>query len=407
MIPLRFSHDSCHWQAPAAKQKSSKWRGHSAAVLSNDQFRCCVLKDGGVISYLGFVDVHGRAGTNALWEAPWWNEVPHKSTDEELTRSYGDLGTGRFLRNFTGHALCLDSFGPASEAAVAAGSGLHGEASIVAWDLQIRDTNHLSARTHLPFANLNVERNFELIGNEAVLRVRETVTPLEPVQRGIHWVQHVTVGTPLFGPTSRVSTSAQVGITCREAYEGGDSLAEGRGFVWPHAPMADGGSVDLSKLFARPRTGFLVALRQADEARYGFVAVTDKVQGNSLIYVFRSSDFPWLTLWEENRCREEYPWNGDVQARGLEFGTTPWPSGNEVNDAAGPLLDTPTSRVVRAGEVAIAPWIATLVTTPGHWDSLDRVVVEKDQLLLCNGADRLSVRAEGVQAFLDGMERVA
>ena len=387
-----------------ARPAPAQWRGRRAALLANDQVRCCVLEEGGVIAHLGFVDLDGRPQRNALWEAPWSSEAQRLSTQDDLIRSYGDLGTGRFLQNFTGHALCLDSFGPASDAAVAAGSGLHGEASIVPWNLLARDTTHLTAQTHLPFAQLNVEREFELAGNESVLRVRESVTLLQPLQREIHWVQHATVGAPLFGQASRVSTSARVGMTCTEPYDGGNLLAQGRRFVWPHAPMTESGAVDLRELFVRPGTGFLVALRQPEEARYGFVAVTDSAKGTSLIYVFAAKNFPWLTLWEENCCRKEFPWKGEVQARGLVFGTTPWPFGNERNDAAGLLFDTPTSRLVRSGEAAIAPWIVALAATPGRWDFLDEVVVGRDELLLCNGVECFSIRARGVQAFLDGKE---
>ena len=386
-----------------SKPTETKWRGHRAALLANDQIRSCVLENGGVIAHLGFVDLESRVQRNALWEAPWWNDCPRLTTEEELIRLYGDLGWGRFLQNFTGHALCLDSFGPATEAAVAAGSGLHGEASIVPWKLLVRDPTHLSAQTDLPFAQLHVKRDFELVGQEAVLRVRESVTLLQP-SREIHWVQHATVGAPLFGQTSRVSTSARVGMTSSEPYCGGNLLAEDESFIWPHTPMPEGGVVDLRRLFAHSGTGFLVALLQPKEAKYGFVAVTDSAKGISLIYVFASSNFPWLTLWEENCCRKEFPWMGKVQARGLEFGTTPWPFGNERNDEAGPLLATPTSRLVHSGETAVAPWIVALATTPGHWDSLDEVIVERNELLLCNGAERLSLRAKGVQAFLDDME---
>lgn len=269
------------------------------------------------------------------------------------------------------------------------------------WTLQLEDSSHLTAMAHLPFARLNVARDFQLVGNETVLRVRESVTLLEPTQRRVHWVQHATVGAPMFGCSSRVSTSAKVGLTSPESYGGGNLVAQGREFVWPEAPTREGGAADLSELFARAGTGVLVALRQPAEAEYGFVAVTDCAQGTTLFYVFACASFPWLTLWEENRSRGEFPWNGEVQARGLEFGTTPWPSGNDANDAAGPVLDTPTARIVEAGETAVAPWVVALVATPGHWGALDSVIVAEDELVLCNGSDRLSVRAHGVRAFLD------
>ncbi len=396
-----YANDS---KAAAPEPDPAMWQGRRAALLANDQVRCYVLEDGGLIAHLGFVDLEGRAQRNALWEAPWLNEGTHRRTEDELAECYGDLGTGRFLQNFTGHALCLDSFGPASPEAVTAGSGLHGEASIVQWNFLPGNSAQLTAQAYLPFAHLNVERRFELIGNEAVLRVRESVVVLGRSPRDVHWVQHATVGPPLFGSSSRISTSARVGVTFPDPYDRGNLLVQGEEFVWPDAPLPEGGSADLRKLFAQPGSGFLVALRQPEDARYGFVAVTDGAQGISLIYVFASHNFPWLTLWEENRCRKEFPWMGDTQARGLEFGTTPWPFGNEANDAAGPLLDAATSRRVQPKEPAIAPWIVALAATPMHWHSLEDVIVEEDKLLLCCGTERLPLRAHTVREFLDGME---
>jgi hypothetical protein len=42
-------------------------------------------------------------------------------------------------------------------------------------------------------------------------------------------------------------------------------------------------------------------------------------------YVWRRSDFPWLGVWEENHLRQHTPWHGQVLARGMEFGVSPFP----------------------------------------------------------------------------------
>ena len=55
-------------------------------------------------------------------------------------------------------------------------------------------------------------------------------------------------------------------------------------------------------------------------------------------YCFRRQDFPWMTIWEENRSRQSTPWNGRTQARGMEFGTTPFPLGSEENFRRGAFI---------------------------------------------------------------------
>jgi len=42
-------------------------------------------------------------------------------------------------------------------------------------------------------------------------------------------------------------------------------------------------------------------------------------------YAWKSSDFPWMGIWEENRSRTHAPWNGQTLARGMEFGVSPMP----------------------------------------------------------------------------------
>ena len=112
---------------------------------------------------------------------------------------YGDVGVGRFLERFTGHTLCLNEFGPASEEDVAAGGGLHGEASLIEWSFSESDTASIRAIAELPLARLRVERRFSLFPGESIVRVDEVVTNLSAEAQPLHWVQHATVGPPLFG----------------------------------------------------------------------------------------------------------------------------------------------------------------------------------------------------------------
>ena len=61
-------------------------------------------------------------------------------------------------------------------------------------------------------------------------------------------------------------------------------------------------------------------------------------------YVWDPSDFPWLGIWEENRCRTTPPWNGQTLTRGMEFGVSPMPESRRQMIERGSLFGTPGYR---------------------------------------------------------------
>jgi hypothetical protein len=94
-----------------------------------------------------------------------------------------------------------------------------------------------------------------------------------------------------------------------------------------------------------------------------------------------------------------------VQARGLEFGTTPLPLGNEAVDARGPLLGRPTARKIGAHGALQAPWLLFLAAVPRGWEEIEDVRVEGDEIVLIHGTQQIRVEARGATAFLDGTEK--
>ncbi|HEX5283216.1 MAG TPA: DUF4432 family protein [Bryocella sp.] len=369
--------------------------------LVNDMVYLTVLCEGCMLAEFGQMLADGGHSQNLLWESPWTQENSSVRSDDKVRALYGDVGTGRFLERFTGHALCLNEFGAASEEDVAAGSGLHGEASLRDWSFREVQPTSVSATTELPLARLRVERRLSLLPGESIVRVDETVINLSAEAQPVHWVQHATVGPPLFGEGARAATSATRGITGPRMYGDADRLCADAEFNWPHAPGTDGGPVDLRKLFGKTGTGLVAALRQPERG-IGFVAAVNPAVRVALIYIFAASDFPWLTLWEENRCRQEYPWNGHVQARGLEFGTTPLPLGRRAIDAAGDVMGHATSRRIAPNERIRAPWAMAAVRLPDPAGEIEDIMVEGDLLRIMNGGRAVEVRARGLARFLLG-----
>lgn len=380
------------------------WRGRPCVTLSNEAVCLTVLRAGGSLAEFGPVASDGRCPRNLLWGSPWLSQVSDLRSDEELRRLYGDVGAGRFLERFTGHALCLDEFGPASDRDVAAGSGLHGEASMADWSFSKLQSDSVTARAELPLAKLSVERRFSLSAGESTIRVEERITNRLDHARPVHWIQHVTVGPPAFGSEAHIATSATQGITASRMYGDRDLLEPDATFTWPYAPSPFGEMIDLRRLFIQRSTGFVAAVRQPATREFGFVAAINPAEGIVLIYVFAASDFPWVTFWEENCCRQEYPWKGRTQARGLEFGTTPLPVGKEIVDAAGPVLGYPTSRRMAAKETLQARWVMAMVKAAKLPNSIEDIVIENDSLVLLGLDEKIMLAARGIENFLRGGE---
>jgi hypothetical protein len=75
-------------------------------------------------------------------------------------------------------------------------------------------------------------------------------------------------------------------------------------------------------------------------------------------YVWKSADFPWMGIWEENCSRLQLPWNGRALARGMEFGVSPFPESRRQMIERGRLFDIPTYRWIPAkGSLKVEYWI--------------------------------------------------
>ena len=74
--------------------------------------------------------------------------------------------------------------------------------------------------------------------------------------------------------------------------------------------------------------------------------------------VWRTTDFPWMGIWEENHSRTQPPWNGETFTRGMEFGVSPMPESRRAMIDRGRLFGIPTNRWIPARtRVAVQYWI--------------------------------------------------
>ena len=320
--------------------------------IENDELIVTVTVEGGHIAEI----IEKKSGMNPLWTPPWPSIEP--STYNLATHpEYGNDSESKLLSGILGHNLCLDIFGPPSEAEYAAGVTVHGESSVLPYRIDARETVMI-ARAHLPLAQLDFEREIELAANGTV-QIRETVTNLLNLDRPIAWTQHVTLGPPfLEAGITTLSMSALQSMVFPEDFGDVQPYKPAAPFVWPNAPNKDGTTTDLSiQSIARSSAG--VTCHVVDPAQeFGTFEATHPPSCLSFGYSWKRADFPWISLWEENRSRKFPPWNGNAVTRGIEFGVSPFAEGRRAMVERGSLLGVPTYRWLGARESATVHYSA-------------------------------------------------
>jgi hypothetical protein len=326
------------------------YRGRRAAAVENKDLRVTVLEEGGHIAEM----LDKRTGTNPLW-TPAWTSIEPSAYDQMKHKEYGTGSDAKLLAGIMGHSWCLDLFGGPSDEEAAAGVTVHGDASVVAYDVEgVNGRLTMSAR--LPLAALSVERRIDL--HDRAVRIREFVENLSSFDRPIAWTQHVTLGPPFL---QKGVTEFRASATRSKVFEGGfgdaDYLQPGTVFDWPIAPRSNGGAADLRLLTDAGRSsGYTAHMVDPGRAQAFFVAFRPDIR-LAFGYVWKRSDFPWLGIWEENRSRTSPPWNGTALTRGMEFGVSPFPESRRQMIDRGHLFNVPTYRWIPArSRVEVEYW---------------------------------------------------
>ena len=329
---------------------ATEYRGRRAAMLENSHLRVTALVEGGHIAEV----FDKAAGVNPLWTPPWPSIEPSTFQPRTTTR-YGSGIDAPLLAGIMGHNLCLDTFGAPSPEETRMGLPVHGEASIVPYDISGTNTEMIM-QAHLPLAELQIERRIEVVGRR--VRIRESVENLGGTDRPIGWTQHVTLGPPFL---QKGATEFRASATRSRGFDGPfgahDYVMPAAEFAWPHAPRIGGGAVDLRRYSdAQSSSAYTAHLMDPARDRAFFVAFSPASR-LAFGYVWRREDFPWMGIWEENLSRTPAPWNGETITRGMEFGVSPYPEARRQMVDRGPLFGTPTFRWIPAGSrVSVEYW---------------------------------------------------
>ena len=318
------------------------YRGRRAARLENDALRVTLLREGGHIAEI----LDKASGVSPLWTPPWPSIEP--STYERAVHpEYGGGVDASLLAGIMGHNLCLDIFGGPSDDEAAAGLPVHGEASLVRYELE-QSGQTLVQRARLPLANLRVERTDSAV-RPGRCGSRRRVENLSGVDRPVGWTEHVTLGPPFlekgvteFRASASRSKGVRAGLRERRLPRPGRRVrlarrASSRRRNCRPAALERGSSVEC--LYGSPH---------GPAAGHRFFRGVFAGCGLAFGYVWRRADFPWMGIWEENASRPQPPWNGFTLTRGMEFGASPFPETRREMIERGRLFDVPAFRWIPA-----------------------------------------------------------
>ena len=358
------------------------WRQRRGYRLANGLIEVTVLLGGG---HIADFRLHGSA-CNLVFESPWGTIDPSNYSPEHSGK-YGEGPVGKFLASFTGHALVVGYFGVPNSEEAARGLPLHGEASCADWQVISSAADDkgacLSQYAFLPQYQLEVTRTIHLSAGTSSILIEEQLVNLSKTELEYQWVEHATFGEPFFTKgEAQLYLSAKQGRSWPEGYEGKALLVSDSDFEWPLAQACDGGMVDLSKAFLQRGTGFVVALLTDSKKSDAFAAIHNGRLNIVAGYVFDRDRFPWIALWEENCAREYSPWNGNTRARGIEFGTSPMPTGLKQAQEQKSLFNTPVFATLPGGGEVSTSYQLFATTVPFDWSGIKDLNTEKAVLIL-------------------------
>lgn len=316
--------------AGAQTVQPGEFAGREAWILENGVMRVAVLRGGGHIAEVRLISTDPRASVNPMRVPHYPTIEPHRYEDAKHNATYGTDPHRWLSAGYMGHLLCFPSYGPpSSDAEIAAGLGNHGEAPVVEWkELGIergRDQVTLRYGADLPKTQYRVERAVHLRRGERQVRVEEWVENLTNYDRPFQWMQHATFGPPFIEP----------GVTLLDASVTRAMQAGQPEFRWDADPAR-------RVMTGTKGTGSYTAMRTDPGRAEQFFTLTHPRYRVLIGYLFPAAQNPWLADWQENQRATHRPWNGQVIARGLEFGNSPFAEGLRKAVERASLFDTPS-----------------------------------------------------------------
>jgi hypothetical protein len=352
--------------------ETADFDGRPAIVLHNDKIELTILIRGASLANLVM-----REDSEKL--SPYWNtERALRAAGSSPQRSNGSLG----------HFLCLDGFGAPSEEEQVAGMPFHGEANARQFEaVEESDSGSgnstVKLKARLPLAQEDITRTITVLKGESLVYVNTEVENLLAIDHPLSWAEHATTGPPFLSPGNTIIDIP--GTKCRVRPEKAGStgkLAYEKEFVWPLAPLTQGGSVNLTTVPAKG-TSLDLATCLIDPSRtFGYVTVLRPDKHLLFGYVFRREAFPWLMSWMN--------YTGDARAaRGIEFSTQPFDVSHRETVDMHEMFGAPTYKWLPAKAKINENFLLFYTKTPDLFDGVADVTLENGRIEIRDKSDRV------------------
>ena len=285
-------------------------------VLENSALRVTVLPDKGA----DIVELRlKRLDLDVLWTSPAGLRDPR-------TTLPSSGGTGTMMDFYEGGWQEIVPSGGPPSAHLGASWGQHGESTTLPWEARLvaDDPDHVAVelRVRLLRYPLTLRKVLHLRGEEATLRIDETLTNEagEPVD--LMWGHHPAVGAPFLSPSCRFYLpGGTVRAPAIPAFER-QRAAPGTTAPWPVIPGTDGADLDLSRMPPpEARTAEMLYVVGVPE---GWYAIANDDLGAGFGLYWDVAIFPHLWYWQVARGAFGYPWYGRTYSMALEPWTS-WP----------------------------------------------------------------------------------
>jgi catechol 2,3-dioxygenase-like lactoylglutathione lyase family enzyme len=346
---------------PMASIQQGIFSGRQAWTLANGWMRVSLLAGGGHIAEVRWLSDDPKKNLNPMRVPHYPTIEPYEYDSARDDKVYGDTPHRWLSSGYMGHLLCFPIYGPPSADEARAGLGNHGEAPIVQWR-EIKEEVNTDGVTlwygaDLPKTQYRVERAVTLPRGMRTVYVREWVENLAPFDRPINWVEHSTFGPPFAEPGKTLLDSSGT-VVARESHDVANPPA------------------DLRVFQPRPNFGSYYAMRTDPARKEQFFALYHPGYRILIGYVFPSEGNDWIADWQENHSITELPWNGQVVARGIEFGSSPFAEGLRASVERGSLLGAPSYRWIGGHQRLKTEFTIFLEEIPGDYQGVGNVHTE-------------------------------
>lgn len=208
---------------------------------------------------------------------------------------------------FQGHFLCTGRWGAPTDGEIAAGVPHNGQASRDRWEVVKQSENILEMKIDAPLDGVSIYRRMELNEVKRYVKVIEKVRNTTSAGRLFNMVQHATIGPHFLNEETMIETNATSGFMQHLSYPDPHRYA----YSWPRAfDQRANKSIDLRRSDS-PES--YVSTHLFNDS-VGWVSATSPRHQLTLLYVWKTREYPWLNVWQQYR-------DGKLWAKGLEFGT--------------------------------------------------------------------------------------